>query len=315
MTAPQPRSPALTVVVAVTGGSAHLDGCLAALERQDNPPDFEIVVPIDDSLPDAPRWIETHPSVRFPRIEGAAASTAANPDGQRHLAYDRRRAAGIAGARAPIVALTEDHARPAPDWCQRIDDAHRAHSHPVIGGAIVDGNRGAIARAVFLCDFGRYRPPLRTGPANFVSDVNVSYKASALTAIADTWRDGYHETAVHGAIRRRGGTLWLEPSIVVEQHRGPMALWPSLRERYAWGRLYAGKRTREVTRLRHILLALLSPLLPFVLFVRQLRSALRHPRSGTTLLLPLVALLLCAWSLGETVGYWTGRPVGGTGDR
>ena len=196
----------------------------------------------------------------------------------------------------------------------RFGSAHRAHSHPAIGGAILNGNRGRVARAVFRCDFGRYCPPLDAGPANFVSDVNVSYKREVLNAVAETWRDGYHETGVHGAIRGRGELLWLDPSIVVEQRRGPIGLLPSLRERYAWGRLYAGKRTREVTRFRRAVLALLSPLLPLLLFSRQLRSDLQHPRSDSIALLPLVALLLCAWSLGEAVGYWTGRPVAGTED-
>ena len=81
--------------------------------------------------------------------------------------------------------------------------------------------------------------------------------------------------------------------------------------RYAWGRLYAGKRTREISRGKHLALALLAPLLPGLLSWRQLRRALRRREGHTLALLPCAALLSCAWSLGETVGYWTGRAVGG----
>ena len=311
MTGPGPRPPALTIVVAVTSGSPYLEDCLAALEQQSDPPELEIVVPVDDSLNDAERWAREHPAVRFPRREERPMQATANAAAQRHLAYDRRRAAGIAAARAPVVALTEDHAIPAPDWCRRIDAAHRAQPHAAIGGAIGNGNHGAIARATCLCDFDRYAPPLSAGPADALSDVNVSYKRERLDAVGERWREAYHETAVHGALRNAGETLWLDPEILVEQRRGPLALGASLRERYAWGRLYAGKRTREIGRARHLSLALLAPLLPGLLSWRQLRRALRRKDTRALALLPCSALLLCAWSLGEAVGYWTGRPVGG----
>ena len=306
------RSPLrLSVVVTVTSGSPYLEACLAALAQQREAPPFEIIVPIDDTLPDATRWIESYPDVLFPRVPNAPARTSSRTDGARHLAYDRRRATGLQAARAPVIALTEDHACPAPDWCERIDAAHRDAPHAVIGGAIQNGNRGAVARASFCCDFGRYEAPFEGGPAEYVSDVNVSYKRAALEDVAATWTNGYHETAVHGAIAERGGTLWLTPDIVVEQRRGPLALNQSLAERYAWGRLYAGKRTEESSTPRRALFALLSPALPLVLLTRHLRRGWQRKPSRTGAPLPLVALLLCAWSLGECVGYWTGDPEGG----
>ena len=301
----------LSVVITVTSGSPHLEACLAALAQQRDAPPFEVIVPLDDTLPDAARWIESYPDVIFPRVPNAPARASSYTDGARHLAYDRRRATGLQAARAPVIALTEDHACPAPDWCERIDAAHRDTPHAVIGGAIENGNQGAVARAVFCCDFGRYEAPLQEGPAEYVSDVNVSYKRAALYEVTETWENAYHETAVHGAIAKRGGTLWLTPNVVVEQRRGPLSLTESLAERYTWGRLYAGKRTEEISTTRRALFALLSTALPLVLLIRHLRRAWLRKRAGTGAPLPLVALLLCAWSLGECMGYWTGEPEGG----
>ena len=147
------------------------------------------------------------------------------------------------------------------------------------------------------------------GPADFLSDVNVSYKRSALEAVNDRWRDGYYEPAVHQALRAHGGVLWLDPSIVIEHQRGRLDLLPCLRERYAWARLYAGKRCDELSPHRRAALALLAPLLPALLLARQVRGAWSRRRQENARALPLVAVLLCAWSIGEAVGYWTGRPV------
>ena len=92
------------------------------------------------------------------------------------------------------------------------------------------------------------------------------------------WRDFYNETAVHDALRARGHTLWLRPDLVVWQDRGRIGLRYALRERFAWARLYAGRRCSEVTPLTRWLLALGAPLLGGLLLQRQVRVALRRGR-------------------------------------
>jgi GT2 family glycosyltransferase len=303
--------PAFSVVVVVTSGGHHVERCLAALAAQVGAPPFEVLVPVDAGVPEASTWRREHPGVRFPQVPGGG--DAAGDPGRAHLAYDRRRAAGLAAARAPIVALTEDHARPAPDWCARLAAAHARLPHAVIGGAIDNASDTPLAWAVYFSDFGRYQSPLPEGPADYVSDVNVSYKRAALEAVGAAWRDAYHETAVHGALRARGETLWLCPDAVVHQERGALRLAPVLRERFAWGRLYAGKRAHEVDAARRALLALGSPLLAPLLLARQVRTAWRRgrERGAFARALPWLALLLLVWSAGECVGYWTGRPTRG----
>jgi hypothetical protein len=250
--------------------------------------------------------------VRFPPSDGGGAPAARDP-GQAHLAYDRRRSAGLAAARGRLVALTEDHARPAPDWCAQIADAHARLPHAAIGGAIENASDLPLTWAVYFCDFGRYQRPFPEGPAAYVSDVNVSYKRKALEAVSSAWQPSYHETAVHAALRERGQKLWLCPRIVVHQERGRLALAPVLRERFAWGRLYAGKRAHEEAPARRWLLVLGSPLLPVLLLFRHLRTAWTRGRHRRAFLraLPWTALLLVFWSAGEAVGLVSGRPVRG----
>ncbi len=311
MTAAVSTAPALrlSVVVTVTSGGRHVDACLRALAAQRDAPPFEVLVPVDASVPGVKAWQRAHPEVEFPYLEGPAAR--AGDPGAAHLRYDRRRAAGLARARAPVVALTEDHARPDPDWCARIVAAHERLPHAAIGGAIENASDHILNWAVYFCDFGRYQNPLPAGPAAYVSDVNVSYKQHALAQVDHVWRGAYHETAVHGALVERGESLWLLPEIVVRQARDPLQLRTCLRERVAWGRLYAGKRVREMSPLRRWTLALAAPLLPAVLFARRARESFARGRHRGAFLraAPAVVGLLGAWAYGEWLGYVTGEPT------
>jgi len=298
------------VVVTVTSGGRHVVRCLEALQAQRDAPAIEILVPVDPSVPGVRRWRECFPGVAFPQVPVSADLRPGDP-GQAHLLYDLRRATGLAVAAGAIVALTEDHARPDPDWCAQILRAHARLPHAAIGGTIANGGDQPLAWAVYFSDFARYQPPLPEGPGESLSDVNVSYKRAPLEAVRCSWQPSYHETAVHGALRRRGAVLWREPRMRVVQERGRLRLGPSLRERFAWGQLYAGKRVRELTSRRHRLLALTVPLLPGLLLLRQLRLAVQRRRSLAPFLraLPWLALLVVSWSAGEAAGLWTGRPV------
>lgn len=291
-----------------------MDHCIEALQAQVGAPPFEVIVPIDASLPsaDIARWRERFPEVAFPELCAEAETEASDPR-LRHLTYDRRRAAGLAAARGEWIALTEDHARAASDWCAQIAAAHTHLTYAVIGGAIDNASTQALNWAVYFSDFGRYQSPLPEGPADYVSDVNVSYKRAPLEAVSHTWREAYHETGVHGALLARGETLWCEPTIVVRQDRGELESGNCLRERFAWGRLYAGKRAHEVGRAKRFALALLSPFLPPLLLFRQVRNAWSRGRNRAAFLraFPWLVVLVVAWSTGEAVGLWTGRATRG----
>ena len=52
------------------------------------------------------------------------------------------RAIGLAEARGEVVAVTEDHCRVAPDWCEQVLRAHRENPHAAVIGGVVDN--GAV---------------------------------------------------------------------------------------------------------------------------------------------------------------------------
>jgi hypothetical protein len=131
-----------------------------------------------------------------------------------------------------------------------------------------------------------------------------------LDRVADAWPDSYNEARVHGALASRGQVLALSPDVIVRQHRLNLRLGPVLIERYVWGRSYAAMRVNGVPTSKRAVFAILCPLLPFVLFLRQLKKVIDTKRNQAAFLRssPLTGMLNTAWSYGEFVGYVTGRP-------
>ena len=299
----------LTVVVTVVSGKEAMHHCLTALYPQVNFADAEIIVPFDKWSQDVGSFVSEFPEVSFHYIEDLGLAASEDISAHQHRLYDRRRAVGLQLARGRIIAMTEDHATPAENWCQQILSAHE-QPYEVIGGAIENGVDNPLNRAWYYCDFGRYGRPFTSGEVNYVSDVNVAYKRHALMTVWDVWREAYHETTVHWALRTRGMKLFLDERMLVYQQRPRLTLGKVFRERIAWGRVFAETRVNACSIWKRFMFIVGAMLLPPLLFVRVIRHMLRQKRTlrqmATTL--PLVFLLLLGWSFGELVGYVMGEP-------
>lgn len=92
---------AATVVVCTRDRSASLDGCLAALAQQRHHT-YEVVVVDNASRDDETSRVARSWSARYVR--------------EPRPGLDWARNQGLAAARAPIVAYTDDDARPEPGW-------------------------------------------------------------------------------------------------------------------------------------------------------------------------------------------------------
>lgn len=302
-----PAPPRLSVVVAlISGRPEHLEGCLAALLQQVDPPSMEIIVACDARLQDSARFQAQYPTVQF--LSAAEPSDAAKTGWIREH-HDQLRALGLHHARGEIIALIQDNCLPEAYWCATVAREHAA-SHAAIGGAIENGTDRLLNWALYFCDFGRYQNPIRRGPATYVSDCNISYKRRALENVAEMWKEAYHEASINWALQKQGETLWLCPEMVVWQQREKMSLTSALRERYVWGRSYAGTRVAESEPEKRFLYAAFSFLLPALLLARMGANVLRKRRHVVKFILaaPLAALLTIGWSVGEFIGYVTGRP-------
>ncbi len=297
----------LSIVITVVSGKDSLRRCLQALCVQAEAVRAEVIVPYDRWCSDVSTLVSEFPRVQFPLVESSGAS----PSGTArvHALYDTRRAAGLALARGRIVAMTEDHAVPAADWCDGIVAAH-ARPYAAIGGAIENDVDRPWNWALYYCDFGRYGRPLKSGAAVYASDVNIAYKRAALESIRATWAAAYHEPLVHDALRARGEVVALDPRMVVYQHRPPIAPARAYAERIAWGRAFAETRAAGHGRCYRLAFAAGALVLPAVMVARVARHMVRQRRSLTQCItaLPLALWLLTGWALGECLGYLNGAP-------
>jgi hypothetical protein len=306
--------PFLSVVVTVVDGGDALRRCLHALRTQTGAPVMEILVPYDATAAAVASTVgdactADGPAVRALNLGHLETARPPLSAGGQHELIDRRRAAGLAAARGTLVGILEDRGVPRSDWAATAVRLHRELAHEVVGGAVENGRPQTLNWAVYLCDFGRYQRPFAAGPRRYVSDVNVVYKRSALERTRHIWQTSYHEPLVHWALERDGTRLFASPELIVDQMRDSLRVGALLRERLAWGRLFGSLRSRDAALVSRLGLAILSPLVPGVLFLRLLRDqfARRSSLPQFARAAPAALLLMTAWAIGEAIGVITRR--------
>ena len=280
------------VIVSQRGGAALLETVAAFVDATAG--GAEIIVsecaPEDAAARIAERW----PGVRM--IHGDPPRT-----------IPQLRAAGLAAATGPIVAMTTDSCVPAPGWLAALRRAH-ADGADAVGGAIENGSTGRLIDwAVFFCEYGRYMTPLPAEPRSDLPGQNVSYSRPALAAIEDLVARGTWEPLWHWRLAARGARLVRDGSRVVVLTKR-FTLSGFVRERFAYGRSFAAQRVENATAARRVLFTLGCVVLPAVVLARLLRDLLPKGRHLSRLLLslPYLAIFACVWAAGEAVGYAAG---------
>lgn len=217
------------------------------------------------------------------------------------------RVAGIRAARAPIVALAEDHCFPSPTWAASLLAAHDqgcAAAGPVLSNA----NPGsAVSWSNFLAEYGHWVGKA-AGEIDHLPGHNSSYCRALLLELSHELVPLMEaEIVLQAELRRRGHRLLLAPAAQADHYN--FSLWTSsVLLRFNGGRLFAGHRIRGWGWGRRLMYAAGAPLIPLVRTFRIVRSA----RNCTELpmrrrrLLPVVLVLLVIDAAGELVGYLTG---------
>lgn len=286
----------LSVIVITVQDANRLRSCLRAVLNQESAPAMEILAPWDFSHGDYTGLKREFPAVRFLEVA------------RQKLTFAQLRAHAMAEARGEIVAVTEDHFTPAPDWCRQILDAHKT-PHAAIGGQVEkDTPDGVMSWSFYLADYIRYLDPPE-GPSDHLTDGNVTYKRAALLPIREAWKAEFHENVIHAALKERGQSLWLSPRIRVRQKR-PIGLAAALRDRYAFGRLFGSTRVENAGTAARLKMMAVSLLLPALLVARVASHVARTRRYTGAFLraLPALVLISTVWAWGEFVGYATARP-------
>ena len=219
------------------------------------------------------------------------------------------RAAGYGLCRGEIVALTEDHCTPAPDWCERILAAHAAHPEALaIGGAVSNGTtRRVIDWATFIVTQGPFITPLVNGPAErIVGPASITYKRAFLERRPDHASHGAMELFDTAAMRRPGEMLLNDDSIRVAHHQS-MGIRRTAAIQFHNGRTIAAFRRGAMGKGDWVRL-IGSPVLPLYRTARSVGGAWskRLPRRLLLATIPGMAALHYSQVAGEVVGYLLG---------
>jgi glycosyltransferase involved in cell wall biosynthesis len=214
-------------------------------------------------------------------------------------------AAGIRQASAPVVALAEDHAYPAPGWAEALIAAHR-QLWAVVAPAVGNANPGSLVSwAALYVAYGLRVAPAVAGETDELPGYFGSYKRAVLLEYGAALEQMLEsDTLLHWDLRAKGYRLYLEATARTD-HINISRLFPWLGEQFHSGQKFAALRARRWSLPRRFLHAICTPLKPLLhsfAVVRDIRRSGRQPEL-LPWLLPLVLLGFAAAALGEMIGY------------
>ena len=288
------RSLPLSIVVATTQPWPEARACLDSLREQARVVGAEIIVAdgCGRGLPD--EAISSSSDITWLRLPGASVF--------------RLRALAMARARGEIIAVTEDHCRASPDWCERIIEAHREHRDAAaIGGAVENGATERVSDwASFFIVNGASMLPIRTGERKRISlQANVSYKRRVVPESFP--KLGIMEWMFNEELRERGEKLMADDRIVVS-HVQSLGFADTCRIHFDDGRSIAGFRLQRINLPERGIRLAACFIMPPVLLLRTLIPVCLKRRflGRVVASLPMLVLLHCCRAAGAFVGFIAG---------
>ena len=284
----------LSVIIPSVNGFADLGGCLTALEEERASVILEVIV-VDRCGP----VVRNEVARLFPAVRVLAAESG--------TPIPQLRALGCQAATGTRVAIIEDHVIVPRGWSRALCDASR-ETGGVVGGSVDNGATEQLTDwAAFLCEYSHCLPPLPAGPTTWLTGNNVIYPRQLLERYHDVIAAGRWENHLHEALLRDGIQLVCRPEICVS-HKKHYSVGEYLTQRFLYARSYAGTRLVNASVAKRVAFGFAAFALPPLLFYRTVSRVLKKKRYRLRLLqsLPLLALFVGSWSVGEVVGYWSG---------
>ncbi|MCW5976917.1 MAG: glycosyltransferase [Bryobacteraceae bacterium] len=216
-------------------------------------------------------------------------------------------------ARAPLVAIGEDHSFPEPDWAQALIEAHR-EGYAAVGPVIKNANPATlISWADLFLAYAPWLDPAPSGLRDHLPGHNSSYKREALLGYGPRLEEMMiAESVLHWDLRAKGQRLYLE-SRAKTRHTNFSRPSSWFRATFYSGRVFAASRSRHWSGTKRLLYAGASGVIPWVRLARIVRQAIDARQSPRLVLkvAPLLWLGLAVSALGEMMGYATGAGEAG----
>ena len=287
--------PALSVVVPAPDRIDTVLRTVRAIAEQDIAAEIELVV------------VARHPADGMPAELAAPLGSVRVVPMPDWTTMTAARVRGIEHARAPIVALAEDHCFPSPGWARALVAAHRG-PWAAVGPAFLNANPASLVSwANLAIEYGPWLAPVAAGATDHVPGHNSSYKRDVLLGYGNRLEEMLEaESVLHWDLRQRGSAVAMAPEATT-RHENFSRLGPSFALRFGGGRLFAACRAGHWPLWRRAAFALASPAIPVVRAWRTHRHLQRVPEArGRFGLRPLVFFLLAVDAFGECVGYMFG---------
>jgi len=216
----------------------------------------------------------------------------------------RGRAEAVRFARAPVVALAEDHAYPESGYAEALINRHR-EPWAAVGPVLINANPGLVSWVAIIGTYGRWVEPVPAGVMDDIPGHNSSWKRSLLLEYGS---DLEHmlpaPTNLNWDLQARGYQLYLEPAARV-RHIQVSRFWPCLVEHINVARLFPARRSVNWPWYKRLFYIGGMP----VLLGRTLRGWLRHfqriepARRALIKAWPILILFTLTWGVGEILGY------------
>jgi hypothetical protein len=215
--------------------------------------------------------------------------------------------AGIMKAGAPIVALTEDHSYPAPNWAETFINAHR-QPWAAVGPSMRNGNPvNLVSWADFYQAYGEWSHPVKSATMRHLPGHNSSYKRDILLSCGEILEVLMHaESVLHRHLNELGYELRLESGTCTTHLN--FERWSDwIPARYYAGRQFAGTWACSWSWIKRLGYALASPGIPWLrLWRTQSLVWKREKFVPGTRLLPVILTGFIVEALGNTAGFISG---------
>ena len=209
---------------------------------------------------------------------------------------------GIAASAGAVVALTIGQCSASTDWAQAMLGAISDGAAAAGGPLSLSRSASALDAAVFFLRYSAFLPERLPSAIAGIAGDNCAYSSDALEAGGWTPESGFWEIEVNNRLAEEGKEIAWVPDAKME-FGGAGRISANARRRFQHGRHFGASR-RAVNGESLLRIALASPLVPFVLFVRAARRAWpnRQYRRQLIVSVPAFAVLSASWALGEAVG-------------
>lgn len=289
----------ISVIIPSFNSEETIEACLGSLKNQSYKGRYEIIL-IDSSIDTTPDIVIS----RFPDVGFVHLEEKTDPGTARNM--------GINKAKGDLIAFIDSDCVAAPDWLDRIAEAH-CSEYAAVGGVVYNGNleNDRVAWAGYLAEFREFLPGRNKRVVTHIPTCNISYKHKVFDQYGLFNGEYYPQEDLffNYNLSKNGEKILSDPSIRI-YHRHRSKLKDFVRHQMKIGRMTP--QLLKITDLEGsslvkipLVAAFIIPFLPFIKFSRTVKTFLKYQPQVVVerpFILIIFAIGLLFWIIGFARG-------------